>query len=273
VAAPILQPVARPPRTGNVDPASLGVEGALAVVDFEFTGIDPAVDRIVDVGIVWYRKGERREWHSLVNPGVPIPPTASAVHHITDEDVAGAPTFEAVAPTIKWVLRHCVVAAHAAELDALILGAELGEHIEPSDWICTWRLARHLYPLAPAFGNQELRYWLKTKLPENDRPHRALPDARVTFEIALHMLKDLPPSCLTPGIDLRAVRDLANSRIPVDYMPFGPFVGVPLRRVPRKFLVRAIGADGRAPTYPHLDVDLRASIELQLNMQGAAHVL
>lgn len=273
MAAPILQPVAVPPRIGNVDPASLCIDGALSVVDFEFTGIDPDVDRIVEVGVVWFKDGERREWQTLVNPQVPIPPTASAVHHITDADVAGAPTFDQVAPIIRKVLKTSTVIAHAAELDALILGAELAEHIEPSEWICSWRLARHLYPLAPSYGNQELRYWLELALGRDVIPHRALGDARTTFEVLLHLLMDLPASCARDPIELAEVRALANSTIPVQYMPFGPFAGTPLPRVPRKFLTRAIGADGRAPAYPHMDVDLRASIHQLLTQQEAGRVV
>lgn len=273
MAAPILQPVAPPPRRGNIDLASVSVRGALAVIDLEVTGIDPEVDRIVEVGIIWFKDGERREWHTLVNPEVPIPPTASAVHHITDADVAAAPTFDKVAPLIRRVLKHSTVMAHAAEMDALILGAELGEHIEPSEWICTWRLARHLYPLAPAHGNQELRYWLALDPGADSRPHRALGDARTTFELALHLLTDLPAEVQRTPIDLAAVRTFTNRVIPAGYMPFGRFAGTPLHRVPRRFLVRAIGADGRPAAYPHMDVDLRASIQQILTKQEAGHVV
>ena len=53
----------------------------VALLDLETTGRDPAVDRIVEVGIVIGRNGEVTARHSwLVNPGRPIPAEVSAVH-------------------------------------------------------------------------------------------------------------------------------------------------------------------------------------------------
>lgn len=68
--------------------------------DIETTGLDPIADRIVQIGGVYYRAGVRvgPRRLSFVNPGVPIPPAATAIHHITDADVAGADEFGAVAP-------------------------------------------------------------------------------------------------------------------------------------------------------------------------------
>lgn len=57
----------------------------LFVLDYETTGVDPARDRIVEIGFQqWSAEGMVKEWRSLVNPGVPIPAEASTVHGITD---------------------------------------------------------------------------------------------------------------------------------------------------------------------------------------------
>ena len=161
VTEPILQPVFAPPRTGRLLPDFLDGLGAIAVVDFEPTGPDPAVDRIVEVGIVRYEHGVRQQWSSLVNPQIPIPPTASAVHHYTDEHVKHAPSLAELADEIDSRLADALVVSHGTEFDSALLGTELGQHIPAEEWLCTYRLARHLYPLAPAFGNDVLRYWLK----------------------------------------------------------------------------------------------------------------
>ena len=72
----------------------------VAVVDTETTGLGDDA-RIVEIAVVQMRFGlVVKRWSSLVNPGVPIPPEATAVHGITDAMVAGAPQIEALAPQI-----------------------------------------------------------------------------------------------------------------------------------------------------------------------------
>jgi DNA polymerase-3 subunit epsilon len=83
----------------------LRLERPLAVLDLESTGVDPARDRIVEVAVLKLTPGaEPIRFRRLVNPGVPIPPSASAVHGIRDEDVAERPRFAAVAPRLARLL-------------------------------------------------------------------------------------------------------------------------------------------------------------------------
>jgi DNA polymerase-3 subunit epsilon len=62
-------------------------EGPLAAFDTETTGVDVEADRIVSAAVVVQdAPGSRprmRSW--LVNPGVPVPEEATAVHGLTDE--------------------------------------------------------------------------------------------------------------------------------------------------------------------------------------------
>jgi DNA polymerase III epsilon subunit-like protein len=61
-------------------------------MDIETTGIDPATDAIIEIASVdMVRDGITNAMDTLVRPTKPIPPGASAVHHIVDEDVANAP--------------------------------------------------------------------------------------------------------------------------------------------------------------------------------------
>jgi exodeoxyribonuclease X len=69
------------------------------LVDTETTGSDPDVCKIVDLGMVFAiphkDKGGKytlkiQGWDArLVDPGIPIPAEASAIHHLVDEDVTG----------------------------------------------------------------------------------------------------------------------------------------------------------------------------------------
>ena len=68
----------------------------ILVIDIETTGIDPATDAIIEIASVELVRdgGIANPMDTLVRPTRPIPPAASAVHHIVDEDVASAPAFK-----------------------------------------------------------------------------------------------------------------------------------------------------------------------------------
>ena len=69
----------------------------ILVFDTETTGIDPASDRIVELGAAYFQGGQRREHRRMrVHPGRPIPPEASAIHGICDHHVQASPSFAEV---------------------------------------------------------------------------------------------------------------------------------------------------------------------------------
>lgn len=74
----------------------------LCVFDLETTGLRIGVDRIVEIAVLKvFPDGHVEEFYSRVNPEMPIPAEASAVHGIYDADVALEPTFKALAPKIN----------------------------------------------------------------------------------------------------------------------------------------------------------------------------
>lgn len=86
----------------------LALARTLACVDIEATGPQPEADRAVEVAVVRLAPdGTRTHLRWLINPERPIPAEATAVHHITDEQVARAPTFAEVALEIAAALRDC----------------------------------------------------------------------------------------------------------------------------------------------------------------------
>lgn len=73
----------------------------IASIDLETTGPFVGVDRIVDIAIVTlHPDGRVEEWQTLVNPGCPIPPSATAIHGITDEMVKDAPELHVIADDV-----------------------------------------------------------------------------------------------------------------------------------------------------------------------------
>lgn len=99
----------------------------LVCIDTETTGRDPAVDRIVEIGCVFFNNGEvtkRLSW--LINPECPIPKEASDVHGIKDDDVKDAPRFSDVAQEVLDALTGAVPVAYNAEFDRDFLFTEFG---------------------------------------------------------------------------------------------------------------------------------------------------
>lgn len=85
----------------------------LAVFDIESTGTNRRADRIIDLAIVKLLPGGRTETHNFrVNPGIPIPPEATQIHGIKDEDVKDCPLFRQVARDVARVFEGCDLAGY-----------------------------------------------------------------------------------------------------------------------------------------------------------------
>ena len=77
---------------------NLNLDRPLASIDLETTGVDTSADRIVELAVVkLHQDGRRETWTRRINPGVPIPEVATAIHGIADTDVEDEPSFADVA--------------------------------------------------------------------------------------------------------------------------------------------------------------------------------
>lgn len=89
----------------------LNLKKPLAVFDLETTGINVATDRIVEICVAKANiDGTVEVKTRRINPTIPIPLEASAVHGIYDEDVADMPTFKQVAKSMEQFLMGCDLA-------------------------------------------------------------------------------------------------------------------------------------------------------------------
>lgn len=207
------------------------------VVDTETTGLDPAACKVVSVAGVWARPGAGivRKESFLVDPCVPIPPEASAVHHIVDRHVQGAPLLAQVLPTFQGA-DFDLYAAHNAAFDFGFLPAG-GRPV-----LCTMRLARKLWPGLPKFSNQYLRYALKVEVPEAEGlpSHEALADALVTARLLLHELDVIRAGAVDGLPPLETAADLiawANAPNLLPVCQFGnKHRGLPWAKVPKDYL-------------------------------------
>ncbi len=80
----------------------------LVLLDLETTGLSVVSDRIVELALIRVSpQGDVLERVRRFNPGIPIPPEATAIHGITDEDVAGEPPFAARARSLVELMEPC----------------------------------------------------------------------------------------------------------------------------------------------------------------------
>lgn len=76
--------------------------------DLETTGTNISTDRIVELSVVKiYPNGERETRTRRLNPEMHIPEEATAVHHISDADVANEPTFRQISRNFYIFLEDC----------------------------------------------------------------------------------------------------------------------------------------------------------------------
>lgn len=99
----------------------------LCSLDFEATGIDATVDRIIQAGFtVLYPDGRRTRWETLIDPQRHIPEESTVIHGITDEMVRDAPVFAQVASRIyRGLLGKDLCGFNLRSLDLPILDEEL----------------------------------------------------------------------------------------------------------------------------------------------------
>lgn len=173
------------------------------MIDTETTGLDLKTDAVVEVAAVPMVQLTDNDtgaasWvvlpgaSSLVAPGRHVPPEARAVHHLSDEQLRSAPKLpRALSTVLVDIDQEGEICEALVAHNALFDRSFVGQYFPPNiPWLDTCRLAMHLWPDAPAYGNLTLFYWLNLDMSGTAlAPHRALYDAMVTAHILQRMLQ------------------------------------------------------------------------------------
>lgn len=239
------------------------------VVDCETDNKDAAQAAPVEIAALELvvRDGQLRRRalsSTLVNPGRAIDVRAMAVHHITDAMVKNAPSID---EAFGWLDSHvpwdALVVAHHAEYDLAVLTV-----LKERRWLCTERLAHHLYPDAPAFKNDVLRYWLGLKCDTSGLPsHRAPTDVVVTGALLAKEISGY--STLIPGelgvdVEVDALCEFAAKPYLWQRMPFGKHRDSLISEVPQSYFTWAFD------NISDLSDDLRHTFETELKRRKGA---
>lgn len=176
------------------------LDSSLVFVDLETTGANPAIDRIIEVGIVKVSAGQLEyEWSTLVDPGESIPPLIQGFTGITNDMVRGAPSFADIADEVFARIEGSLFIAHNARFDYGFLKNEfkrLERAFQPRV-LCTVKLSRALYPEHHRHGLDALidRHNLAC-----DARHRALGDARVLWDFVQLVHAEKPPEAIRAAL-------------------------------------------------------------------------
>ena len=163
---------------------------SIVVFDLETTGINQATDRIIEIGAVKIVNGEIVSiYETMVYPKMPIPPQASQVNHIYDEQVKDATYIEDVLDGFLEYCDGCDVAAHNAPFDvgfirnACTAQGKTFEHTV----VDTLKLAQKL---RPDLGRFNLGYLCRTYGIDLSNAHRAYYDAEATAKLLIRLANE-----------------------------------------------------------------------------------
>ncbi len=185
--------------------------------DLETTGTDVARDRIVEISIVKvFPNGNRESRTWLVNPTIPIPPQATAVHGISNEKVASEPTFKELAPQIHQLIKDADLAGYNSDrFDIPLLAEELLR--AEVDFDMKNRVAVDVQTIFHKKEERTLsaayRFYCNQTL---ENAHSAEADTLATYEILKAQLERYPD---LPN-DMKALSEFTTRKKAVDFAGF-----------------------------------------------------
>lgn len=193
----------------------LALKNPIIFFDLETTGTNILRDRIVEISYIKVMpSGNETERTLRINPGMPIPAEATAIHHITDDDVKNAPPFKQVAQELANVFLGCDIAGfNSNRFDVPMLMEEFlraGVNIDLS--------RRKFVDVQTIFHKMEQRtliaaykFYCGKDLTE---AHSANADTRATYEVLKAQLDHYP----SMKNDIAFLSDFSSQNKNVDLM-------------------------------------------------------
>jgi exodeoxyribonuclease X len=205
-------------------------EAKYSVIDLETTGIDPAIEKVMEFASIDFTLHETKSIRtSLLNPGKPIPIDAKATNNICDYMVQDKPTLQDFLCTYEF--KADVYVAHEVKFDFKFLTV-------PGMHLCTRRLCQKMWPDLPKTNNSYLRYFLGLEyIPELEglSLHRAVADAIVT-SYSLEKMLDILIS-QNPEMQVEDLITWIEAPILQNLVRFGKYKGQHWNQVPIDYLI------------------------------------
>ena len=195
--------------------------------DTETTGIRAEKDRIIEIAA--YNPETKQSFCEFINPGMPIPPEATNIHHITDAMVEASPSFKIVGQAfIDFCGPNAVLIAHnndAFDRPFFELECKRNDIVPPTwpyvDYLKWARKYRNDLPKHP------LQFLREVYGIASNQAHRALDDVIVLHDVFSQMIDDLP---------IETVLSLMSAPTKITRMPFGKHQGKLLTEIPKDYI-------------------------------------
>lgn len=165
---------------------NLKLSKPLVIFDIESTGVNIASDRIVEISFLKiHPDGKEESLTYRINPTIPIPPVVTAIHGITDADVADEPTFEERAKDIVAFLRGCDLGGYNSnKFDIPLLAEEFARagidiDLKKMRFVDVQVI---FFKMEPRNLSAAYRFYCDKNL---DNAHAAEADVRATWEVLM----------------------------------------------------------------------------------------
>ncbi len=230
----------------------------LIVVDTETSDLEPS-DGATILELAWMVVAQRNDkwvpisaYETYIQYDGPIHPKAQASHHIHPQCLKAPRAIirsDAVGGLLTELQPDTYIVAHNSDFDSKFLP----EVTNP--WICTWKVAKRIWPDAPGYSNQVLRYWLGVDpdlsiapTVKQRAPHQAMYDVATTTGILLKMLEKYSPAELLQFCEPMLLKTI----------DFGKHKGMEFKNVPRDYMAWLRGQ-------PKLEPDLKFTLDHYLH--------
>ena len=232
--------------------SQLKLERPVVFFDLETTGLNTEKDRIVEIGVVRISPGEEQiSYNRRLNPGIQIPAEATAIHGITDVDVADMPSFADIAQNLLGFFEDCDLGGfNIKKYDIKVLCAEFKR--AGIDFNLENRAIIDPMEIFHQYEPRNLAGAVKFYLGENhENQHAAKSDVEATVKVLDAMLdryKDLPRNVNDlhkQFVHPNAV-DFEEKLLRIDgiiYLNFGMHKGKPLGQTNPEYLKWMLSKD------------------------------
>ncbi len=226
-------------------------EEVFVCIDCESTGLDPKLDRIIEVAAVKFDlKKIHESYESLIDPECVIPDTSIEIHHITQEMVQGKPVIKDILKDLLKFIGRGIIVGHGVgfDIDLIATAAERAQipcTLRNNRILDTLRMAR-LYGDSPTNSLEQLRKHFNIDM---EGAHRAMNDVIVNIEVFRYLAKRYKT--------VKQLFDVLSKPVMMKTMPLGPHKGRLMSDVPLQYLLWAGNKD--------FDQDLLYSIRSEIN--------
>lgn len=213
--------------------------------DLETTSVVVDEARIVEIGAIkcmGYSGLVCGKFHEYIDPGMPIPPSASRVNKITDEMVVGKSSVDTILPQFFEWGGNSVYTAYNLPYDDGVINAELDRYnlwpkVKPL-WRFDMRTFAHRLINPNDIFNYKLTEIAKFHGIIVDNAHTAIGDVEIMHKILIKFITLWNE--LGKGVNVQDFKDWMCTDYLLEYWPFGRYKGRKCRDLPITFLQWAL---------------------------------